>query len=118
MTAEQEIWIRAYCSAIETKATGGTYKEFADTALKSYQETFKARIVDLAANPKTKKTLEEVLEEFKKQPWQFTQAGPLFVHSQVCPICKGKSKVRLEGHYQTCPKCNGERTIPMIQMEP
>lgn len=91
MTAEQEIWIRAYCTAIETKANSNC-KYIADTALKSYQETFK-----------------DYPEKYK----------PVFIHSQVCPICNGQGQIPNGGNtsalFQQCPRCNGERTIPMIQ---
>jgi len=83
----------------------------------------KANLLDKYFVPQTKKpkkSLNEVIEEFKKQPWQFAQASPLFVHSQVCPICKGAGIIIADGFtssvFQQCPKCNGERTIPMIKI--
>ena len=97
MTAEQEIWIRAYCTAIETKAHSNC-KFIADTALKSYQETFK-----------------DYPEKYK----------PVLIPSQVCPICNGAAEIHAltaagerSSFLEQCPKCKGERTIPMIQVKP
>lgn len=44
---------------------------------------------------------------------------PVFIPSQICPICNGAGKIPQHGTssnpFSQCQKCNGKRTIPMIK---